>query len=52
MRAFLAAGLALFALGVAAQPPSGDPNIVPRVRGKNPDAAESVTDRHANIRAR
>src|SRR5580698_1977777 len=51
MRAFVAAGLALYALGAAAQPPpSGDPNIVPRARGKNPDAAESVTDRHANIR--
>jgi VWFA-related protein len=49
MRAWVAIGFAVFALGAAAQPTSGDPNIVPRVR-KSPDTAESVTDRRANIR--
>lgn len=43
--------LTLFlAISAAAQPTTGDPNIVPHVRGKNPDTAESVTDRRANIR--
>jgi Ca-activated chloride channel homolog len=40
----------LLALPAAAQPTSGDPNIAPRIRGKNPDTADSITDRHANIR--
>ncbi len=44
-------GIIVLALAAAAQPPvGGDPNIVPHIRGKNPDAAESVTDRRANIR--
>jgi len=49
MRAWVVLGFVVFALGAAAQPTSGDPNIVPRVR-RAPDTAESVTDRHANIR--
>src|SRR5580692_2456336 len=49
MRAFV--GIMMLALAAAAQPPiAGDPNLVPRTRGKNPEAAESVTDRRANIR--
>jgi Ca-activated chloride channel family protein len=48
MRAFV---VMFFALVAAGQPPAGgDPNIVPRIRGKNPEAADSVTDRRATIR--
>jgi Ca-activated chloride channel family protein len=48
MRAFV---VMFFALVAAGQPPAGgDPNIVPRIRGKNSEAADSVTDRRASIR--
>lgn len=49
MRTRLALGLALGILTGFAQQ-NADPNIVPRVRGKIPDSAETATDRPANIR--
>src|SRR5580698_5063789 len=49
MRAWVALGIVVFSPAAEAQPPSGDPNIVPRVK-KSADAADSVTDRRANIR--
>lgn len=50
MRFSWAAGLLVTALSLFGQPPSGDPNITPRIRGKKPEAAETATDRGANIR--
>lgn len=48
-RYFWAAGL-LAATALFAQPPSGDPNITPRIKTKKSDTADTITERGANIR--
>jgi Ca-activated chloride channel homolog len=49
-RFFVAAGLLLGTLAAYGQTGASDPNIVPRMKSKAPEAAETATDRGANIR--